>query len=86
MKGNEVVALREKLKLSQREFSHAFNISMLTLDRWESGERDPTGLANSVFNGLVEAVKTCSPEEAEAMGGRVSLGIGALIFHGLKEL
>jgi putative transcriptional regulator len=40
-----VVAVRTKLKLSQKVFSSAFGISPATLRSWEQGRRQPTGAA-----------------------------------------
>jgi putative transcriptional regulator len=40
-----VVAIRSKLRLSQREFFSAFGISPTTLRNWEQGRRQPSGAA-----------------------------------------
>lgn len=40
-----VVAIRAKLRLSQKAFSSAFGISPATLRNWEQGRRQPTGAA-----------------------------------------
>ncbi|HRE81468.1 MAG TPA: NadS family protein [Opitutaceae bacterium] len=40
-----VAAIRAKLQLSQAQFARAFGISLDTLQNWEQGRRQPTGLA-----------------------------------------
>jgi putative transcriptional regulator len=42
---DSVIAVRAKLQLSQKAFSHAFGISTATLRNWEQGRRQPTGAA-----------------------------------------
>ena len=39
---NEVVEIRQKLKLTQDQFATAFGISVSTLRNWEQGHRSPT--------------------------------------------
>lgn len=43
--GIDVKKIREKLNLSQREFSQMMSISVRTLQNWEQGHREPTGPA-----------------------------------------
>ncbi|MDB6167779.1 MAG: hypothetical protein JWM88_643 [Verrucomicrobia bacterium] len=42
---DSVVAVRARLKLSQRQFAHVFGISVDTLQNWEQGRRQPSGPA-----------------------------------------
>jgi putative transcriptional regulator len=42
---DSVIAIRTKLRLSQKAFSSAFGISPATLRNWEQGRRQPTGAA-----------------------------------------
>ncbi len=42
---NDVVKVRNKLKLSQSEFATVLGISMDTLQNWEQGRRVPSGPA-----------------------------------------
>ncbi len=42
---DSVVAIRAKLRLSQKAFASAFGISTATLRNWEQGRRQPTGAA-----------------------------------------
>mgnify|MGYP000885616167 FL=1 len=41
--------LRANMGLSQEEFALRFNISVRTLQKWEQGERKPTGPAISLL-------------------------------------
>ena len=43
--GEDVVAIRKKLKLSQQKFAQLLGISENTLQNWEQGRRSPTGPA-----------------------------------------
>jgi DNA-binding transcriptional regulator YiaG len=42
---NEVVRVRGKLGLSQTKFANLLGISENTLQNWEQGRRQPTGLS-----------------------------------------
>lgn len=41
----DVRAIREKLKLSRKEFADSFGFSPRTLQHWEQGDRSPHGSA-----------------------------------------
>jgi hypothetical protein len=41
----DVAALRKRLRMSQTEFSHRFDLPLPTLRHWEAGERAPRGSA-----------------------------------------
>ena len=43
--GNDIVALRRFLGMTQRSFSDALGISIHTLRNWEQGRRNPEGPA-----------------------------------------
>lgn len=43
--GNDIVALRRFLGLTQKQFAHALEISVHTLRNWEQGRRQPEGPA-----------------------------------------
>jgi putative transcriptional regulator len=43
----DVKAIREKVDMSQSEFSRAFGVSKRTLEHWEHGRRVPTGPARA---------------------------------------
>ena len=40
-----IVALRERLRLSQPVFAAALNVSAMTMKKWEQGTREPDGAA-----------------------------------------
>jgi putative transcriptional regulator len=45
----DVLAVREKLKLSRVEFSNILGVSPRTLESWEQGKRRPSGAANALL-------------------------------------
>jgi len=44
-----VVAARNKSGLSQAQFAELLGISVRTLQKWEQGEREPSGAAKSLI-------------------------------------
>ena len=44
-RANRIVALRERLRLSQPVFAAALNVSPETVKKWEQGAREPDGAA-----------------------------------------
>lgn len=57
MKPAEIRAVRKKLNLSQAVFGRLLNVPLVTILKWEHGERKPSGAALR----LLEIVKR-SPE------------------------
>ena len=45
----DVRTVRVKLKMSQAEFARTFHLGLKTLQKWESGERHPTGPAAALL-------------------------------------
>ena len=45
----DVAKIRKKTKLTQKEFSEAFEIPLSTLRQWEQGQRVPRGPAQSLL-------------------------------------
>ena len=43
----DVRAVRDKLKLTRREFSDQFGFNIRTLEKWEQGVRKPDGAARA---------------------------------------
>lgn len=43
LQGNDIKAIRKKLQLTQRELSNLANVSVKTVERWESGKCEITG-------------------------------------------
>jgi putative transcriptional regulator len=50
----DVLAVREKLKLSRVEFSNILGVSPRTLESWEQGKRRPSGAANALLRVAVK--------------------------------
>ncbi|NQZ13109.1 MAG: helix-turn-helix domain-containing protein [Algicola sp.] len=48
-----IAALRKKIKLSQAALASIFNISLSTVQKWESGSKKPTGASKKLLD-LVE--------------------------------
>ena len=42
---NDILAIRETRKMSRPLFARALNVPVITLRKWESGERKPSGAA-----------------------------------------
>lgn len=45
-----IVCLRHKLKLSQAAFARVLNTSASTVQKWETGQKKPSGLALKLLN------------------------------------
>lgn len=45
-----IVRLRHKLKLSQAAFARVLNTSASTIQKWEAGQKKPSGLALKLLN------------------------------------
>jgi putative transcriptional regulator len=45
VKPSELKALRGDLQMTQAEFAKAFGLSLRTYQKWESGEKSPSGPA-----------------------------------------
>ncbi|MFY9259781.1 MAG: DNA-binding transcriptional regulator [Gallionella sp.] len=46
----QIKALREKAKISQAVFAAYLNISVSTVQKWEIGEKNPSGIALKLLN------------------------------------
>lgn len=63
----DVKAIREKVEMSQSEFSRAFGVSKKTLEHWEHGRRVPTGPARAFLTVIArepDAVRRALMEQA----------------------
>ena len=49
----EIVLLRKKFKLSQAALARIFNISTSTVQKWEQGDKKPTGSSRKLLD-LIE--------------------------------
>ncbi|NRQ13479.1 NadS family protein [Ensifer sesbaniae] len=54
----DVKAIRENLKMSQREFAAAFGFPLATVQNWEQGRRKPEGSARMLLRIIEEAPET----------------------------
>ena len=46
----KIVSLRKKLKLSQAALASIFNISLSTVQKWEQGQKSPTGASKKLLD------------------------------------
>lgn len=50
---NEIKLLREKTKMTQRQFANTFNIPLSTLRKWEQGESNPAPYLVKLISRLI---------------------------------
>ena len=82
MKPTEVAAIRKALGLTQKELAHALNVHVQTVWRWEAS-RPPEGLPLEVLRALQNVVKVLPQETLHAVGRKLALGLGSVIYYGL---
>ena len=75
-----VKRLRTRLGLSKAELARILNVAPLTVQRWDNGQ-ETRGLAASVLAAIQEAAD--ASVNAKAIGQKLSLGVGALVYYGL---
>ncbi|HWA51288.1 MAG TPA: NadS family protein [Dongiaceae bacterium] len=66
---DDVRMVRVGLKMSQAEFARTFHLGLKTLQKWERGERRPTGPAATLLQVIrrdPKAVKRALSDDAEA--------------------
>lgn len=51
--GDEIKAIRQQQKLSQRLFSDALGVSIKTVEAWEAGTNSPSGIARRMLELLI---------------------------------
>lgn len=49
-KPQKIVSIRKKMKLSQAALASIFNISTSTVQKWEQGEKHPTGSSKKLLD------------------------------------
>lgn len=54
MKPNEIKRIRERLDMKQSEFAEHLGVATLTVSQWETGFREPSKLAITAMNMLME--------------------------------
>lgn len=79
------------LGLSPRALANSMNVAPNTVYRWIAGTSTPKGLSAQVLAALHQSATTLAERKdgahlAKLAGAKVSLGIGALLFYGLKDL
>lgn len=79
------------LGLTPNALARAMQISPNTMYRWLKGKSTPKGLSRTVLGGMYQAAIILAEREdgerlAKLAGAKVSLGVGALLFYGLKDL
>jgi transcriptional regulator with XRE-family HTH domain len=50
--GGSIIALRQRLNMTQEEFAHAIGVTVSTVNRWENGHVEPSRLARKAMEGL----------------------------------
>ena len=55
---DDVRLIRASLKMTQAEFARTFHLELKTLQKWESGERHPTGPAAAFLRVIKRAPQT----------------------------
>ena len=77
----------EAFNLGQNEMAHALHVAPFTVSRWVTGRSQPTGLSKAIISGLhLVAMKLKEePAKREVIRGRIMLGIGSVIYYGLRE-
>jgi putative transcriptional regulator len=65
----DIRALRRRSGMTQEQFAAAFGIGLGTLQKWERGERHPSGAAKS----LLRVMQVDTPAVVKALGVRTPL-------------
>jgi putative transcriptional regulator len=65
---SDIRAVRERSGLTQAQFAETFGIGLGTLQKWERGERRPSGAAKS----LLRVMQADLPAVVRALGGKTS--------------
>lgn len=58
MTKDEIVGLRERLRLTQAEFADALGVAVATVSRWENGHRVASVLAVKAIQRLADEMAT----------------------------
>lgn len=84
---DEIRQLRAAFGMSAADLARAMRIQLITVERWERGLVQPAGLPAEVLRALWLLVGEFRGNEAalRRVAGRLSLGIGALIYYGLTS-
>ena len=89
MKPQDVKLIRDTFNFSKRDLAKALNVAVFTVTRWESGGTIPSGLQEEVLRALhqtaIYVLRKKDDAMTEMISGKISLGIGALIFYLITE-
>lgn len=83
MKAPAIVRLRERLGLDRSQWARVLGVNHRTVARWEDEADQPSGVAAEVIRGITMALEDGA--DAERVGRRVSLGLGALLHDALTK-
>lgn len=72
--GGSIIALRQRLNMTQEEFAHAIGVTVSTVNRWENGHVEPSRLARKAMEGL--AGQTLGAPDFGPIGGTSSSSTG----------
>lgn len=76
-------SVREHLGFDLRDWARILGVNAKTIERWETGETAPVGLAAEVFRGFASALDAgADPADVR---NRITLGLGAFLAHGLTK-
>jgi len=64
IEADDIRAVRKRSGMTQQQFAAAFGIGLGTLQKWERGERRPSGAAKS----LLRVMQTNLPAVSDALG------------------
>ncbi len=71
--GGSIIALRQRLNMTQEEFAHAIGVTVSTVNRWENGHVEPSRLARKAMEGL--AGQTLGAPDFGPIGGSSPGGV-----------
>lgn len=79
--------MRATLSLEVRDLAMALNVTLATVERWDSGTSQPTGLHEEILQSFVNIALQVRNDDAEKkrISGIIKQGVGALIFYLLSR-
>ncbi|MDD5531099.1 MAG: type II toxin-antitoxin system MqsA family antitoxin [bacterium] len=85
-----IIAMRNKLKLNQSEFSKLLGVDVRSVNRWENGNFRPKGSAEAILSGIREKLDKdpdSSDKVVELIRSAVNMGgLAYLIFKLLDNI
>jgi len=87
MNGKDVEFICNSFGMSHKDLAKSLNIPLFTVTRWINESCAPTGIHIEVLNGLHNILlKVKDKQKLYEIGIKLKLGIGAVIYLGLKDL